>query len=114
LSGIQQAARVTGSQEEITFGDAERPVALWHWRVLFGYRYLQRDAVMDGWTDSDFHLGGTNAKGYYTAAELGVAHNTYVRLKFWASDIIDGAGNVQGALVPYGDDTLQLDLSARF
>lgn len=104
-SGILQSKRNMGSQEELAFGN---PVVaeLWHWRFLGGYRYLQRDAVMDGWTDSDFHLGGTNARGYYVAGELGLAPGTWVRIKYWASDVIDGP--------KYGEDTVQLDLNARF
>ncbi len=105
LTGISQAKRNVGSQEELTFGD---PVvaAPGHWRALVGYRYLERDAVIDGFTDSDFHLGGTNARGYYIAGEVGVAPGTYLRVKYWSSDIIDGA--------PYGEDTVQIDINSRF
>ncbi len=104
-SGIDQAKRNTGSQEELTFGDQNFALPR-HWRAIVGYRYLQRDAVMDGWTDSDFHLGGTNARGYYLAGEYGFAPGAWVRLKYWATNVIDGP--------TYIDDSLQLDVNARF
>src|SRR5581483_11597413 len=53
--------RDTGYQAELGFGQALTEVGAW--RAFFGYRYVQRDAVLDAFTDSDFHLGGTDAKG---------------------------------------------------
>jgi hypothetical protein len=91
---------------EISLGD---PVvdAFLRWRVAVGYRYVQRDAVLDAWTDADFHEGGTNTKGYYTWASLGVTHNTWLRLRYMSGNEIDGGQT-------YGLDIWQLDLNARF
>ena len=36
----------------------------WDWSVAVGYRYIETDAVVDGFNDSDFGSGGTNLKGY--------------------------------------------------
>uniref|UniRef100_UPI0025CDBDEA putative porin n=1 Tax=uncultured Xanthomonas sp. TaxID=152831 RepID=UPI0025CDBDEA len=41
-----------------------KPIQPGEWNVSLGYRYLESDAVPDGFTDSDFHLGGTNARGF--------------------------------------------------
>jgi len=38
------------------------------WKVYGYYRYLQADAVMDAYTDDNFHLGGTNARGWILGA----------------------------------------------
>ena len=35
-----------------------------NWSVFTMYKYLGSDAVLDAFTDSDFHLGGTNVKGW--------------------------------------------------
>lgn len=76
------------------------------WNVSAAYKYLERDAVLDAFTDSDFHLGGTDAKGWIVSAGYGLAENTWMRLRWLTSDAIDGP--------PLGVDTLQLDLNSRF
>ena len=42
-----------------------------NWQAFLAYRYLERDAVLDAFTDSDFHLGGTNAKGWVLGGAYG-------------------------------------------
>jgi hypothetical protein len=103
--GYYVAARTKGYQGEITFGypDALRAGT---WRALVGYRYLERDAVIDAYTDSDFHWGGTDAKGYYMIGDYGVANRIWLRLRYLSSNAIDGP--------TLGIDTLQLDLNTRF
>lgn len=76
------------------------------WALFTNYRYLQRDAVVDAFTDSNFHLGGTDTKGYVIGGELGVTKDTWLRVRWLSADEIDGA--------PLGIDTLQADLNARF
>jgi len=78
----------------------------WQWNLSAAYKYLQSDAVPDAFTDSDFHLGGTNAKGYIIGATLGVAHNINVAAR-WSS-----ASEVTG--MPYTVDVVQVDVNARF
>jgi hypothetical protein len=90
---------------EVSFGD---PVVDQNglWRAAVGYRYVQADAVLDAWTDADFHEGGTNASGYYFWATYGITHNTWVRLRYLSANEITGPR--------YGLDIWQLDLGARF
>jgi hypothetical protein len=76
------------------------------WRARVGYRYVRRDAVLDAWTDADFHGAGTNAEGYYFWTELGLARNVWVRARYMSGNEIDGPR--------YGLDILQIDLNARF
>jgi hypothetical protein len=76
------------------------------WQASIAHKYLERDAVLDALTDSDFHLGGTNAKGFIVGGSYGVDDNTWLSLRWYSSDQIDG--------VPLAIDTLQLDLNARF
>ena len=43
----------------------------WDWRVYGYYKYLEADAVIDAFTDPDFHFGGTNARGWDSEATSG-------------------------------------------
>lgn len=76
------------------------------WQVYLGYRYLERDAVLDAFTDSDFRLGGTDAKGYYLGGSYALDRNVWLAAKWMSADAIDG--------LPYSVDVLQLDFNARF
>lgn len=79
---------------------------LWDWQVFGSYKYLQRDAVLDAFTDSDFHLGGTDAQGYIVGGKLGLAKDVWLRGRWLSANEIDGS--------PLGIDVLQLDLNAKF
>jgi hypothetical protein len=105
-TGFYVTPRTTGYQGEVSFGDASVLTA-GNWRALIGYRYLQNDAVIDGFTDSDFHyFGGTNARGYYFVGDIGVANRVWLRLRYLSANEIDGPR--------FGVDTLQFDVSTRF
>jgi hypothetical protein len=80
--------------------------ALGHWRTSLSYRYLERDAVLDAFTDSDFHLGGTDAKGYQLGFDLGLSRGAWLRLRYLSANEIDGP--------PLGIDVWQLDLNGSF
>jgi hypothetical protein len=99
--------RNTGAQTELAFGYPTVLGTRGAWRALVGYRYLRGDAVMDEYTDSDFHyFGGTNAKGYYVVVDYGLTTRVYTRLRYLSANEIDGPR--------FGVDTLQIDLSTRF
>lgn len=76
------------------------------WQAFLGYKYLERDAVVDAFTDSDFHLGGTNAKGWILGGRYAIEDNTYITARYLTADEIDGP--------PLGIDVLQLDLVSEF
>jgi hypothetical protein len=79
---------------------------LWDWNVHAGYKYLESDATIDAFADSDFGLGGTNLKGYFIGGNVGVADNVWASLR-WLS-----ANNIAGG--PYAVDVVQFDLNAKF
>lgn len=98
-------ARTDGYQLKLTVGQA--PVrARGDWQVYTGFKRLERDAVLDAYTDSDFHLGGTDAKGWFVGAEYGLLNDTWLSARWLSADEIDGA--------PMGVDVLQVDVNARF
>jgi hypothetical protein len=85
---------------------APDPHQRWEWNAWFTYEYLQPDAVLDAFTDSDFHLGGTNAKGWIVGANLGVGLNTVLTARWFSTDVIYGPA--------FSEDTLQVDITMRF
>jgi len=91
-------ARLTvGNKDVRQFGD---------WNVHAGYKYLESDATLDAFADSDFGLGGTNLKGYFVGGNLGLSDNVWTSLR-WMS-----ATNISG--VPYAVDVLLVDVNAKF
>ncbi len=78
----------------------------WDWNVHVGYKYLESDAVLDGLTDSDFGLGGTNLKGYIVGGGLALSSNVYASLRWMSADSIAGPA--------YGVDIVQFDIGTRF
>lgn len=76
------------------------------WQVFGGYKYLEADAVLDGFTDSNFHLGGTDAKGYYLGGHYGIGDNAWLSARWISTDAISG--------LPLSIDSLLIDLNARF
>jgi hypothetical protein len=77
------------------------------WNVIGGYRYLESDAVLDSLTDSDFHLGGTNAKGYFIGGTYGILDNVSVGGRWLSTNQISGEE-------PLAIDVFQFDIEARF
>jgi hypothetical protein len=104
-TGTNVAARTHGYRTDLTFGSS-RFGALGTWQAAVGYRYVQRDAVVDAFNDEDFHLGGTDAKGYTLRFDYSINPRVYVRLKYMAADAIDGP--------PLNIDVWQVDLNTRF
>ncbi|MBY0544940.1 MAG: putative porin [Gammaproteobacteria bacterium] len=76
------------------------------WNVSAAYKRLETNAVLDAYTDSDFHLGGTNAKGWIVGGNYGLDKNTWLNLRWFSADQIVGS--------PLAIDVLMLDLNAKF
>ncbi|MBV9570045.1 MAG: putative porin [Alphaproteobacteria bacterium] len=94
-----------GYYANITVGNPA-PREAGDWNVSLGYKYLQPDAVPDAFTDSEFHLGGTNARGFIVGGSVAVFDKTWLTAR-WLS-----ANEVYGP--PLAIDVVQLDLNAEF
>jgi hypothetical protein len=112
--GVDVSERNTGWFTQLEVGYPKVRSA-GQWQVFGGYRYLQRDAVLDSFTDSDFHTGGTDAEGWLIGAYYGIATDLWLRARWLAADEIDGApAGFASPFVPYAVDVLQIDLNAQF
>ncbi|WP_332750382.1 putative porin, partial [Hydrogenophaga sp.] len=76
------------------------------WQLSLTYRYLEADATLDAFTDSDFHLGGTNNKGFIVGAQYGLSRNTWLNARWLSSREISG--------LPLSINTFQMYFNAKF
>jgi len=104
-TGAQVEGKTAGYQAMLSVGWPQL-AKRGDWRLSFAYKYLERDAVVDAFTDSDFHLGGSDAKGYSLGGEYGLGDDTWLSARWLSADAVDGP--------PLGIDILQLDVNARF
>jgi Putative porin len=81
---------------------------LWDWNVQLSYRYVQSDATVDGFTDSDFggNLTGTNLKGYTIGGNLALSQRVWMGLRYMSADAVAGP--------TFRNDLVQFDLNAKF
>lgn len=96
---------VTGFKAGLSVGYVKVQDTL-EWQCYFYRKYLEADSVIDAFTDSDFHLGGTNCEGWMAGLQLGLAKNCWLETKWMTSDAIEGP--------QYAVDTLQVDVNVRF
>jgi hypothetical protein len=80
--------------------------SLGDWMVSLGYRYVESDAIVDGFTDSNFGGGGTNVQGFHIGGQMALTPNVSAQIRWLASDEIAGP--------PLKSDTLMIDLNAKF
>ncbi len=97
VNGYRIAAQL-GRHELARFGD---------WQTFAGYRYLERDAVVDGLTSADYRLGGTDVKGVFAGFNLGLAPRASLTLRHISGRSIDSAPK-------FSVDTWFVDLMGRF
>lgn len=95
----------TGYFGNLGLGD-ETLAHRWDWNFNLGYKYVESDAVVDAFTDSDFGLGGTNLKGFIVGANLALASNVWTRVRWMSADTVAGP--------PYSTDIVQVDLNVKF
>ena len=76
------------------------------WRVGGRYVYLEADATLDAYANSNFQLGGTNYKGWQIDAMLGLTQSSFARIRYFSTKEITE--------VPMGVDVLLLDFQTNF
>jgi hypothetical protein len=116
-TGFQVKKQVRGWQTRLMVGYPTL-TQKYSWQGFIGYRYVQRDATLDAFTDQDFHLGGTDAQGYYLGGRFAFEKNTAVTLRWYSAKQISGvqlagADSVLSGL-PLAIDVAQLDFTSAF
>ena len=89
------------------------------WNAFAAYKRLEADSVLDSFTDSDFYLGGTNAKGWLLGGSYGLDKNTWLTARWFSADEISprtllNSSGVPAQLSPLSVDVLMLDLNTKF
>lgn len=86
------------------------------WQVFASYKYIGSDALIDGFTDSDFGLGGTNLKGFVLGGSYGLYRDTAVGLRWYSARNIQGMTYDPAVIAGqrYEVDTVMVDMSVRF
>jgi hypothetical protein len=87
-------------------GGASTDVKPNDWQVSLAYKRLEADSVLDAFTDSDFHLGGTDAKGWLVGGNYAIDKNAWVSARYFSADEISGP--------PLSIDVLLIDFIAKF
>ena len=95
----------TGYQLGVTLGYPAIKEAS-QWKADLNYKRLEGDAVVDAFTDSDFHLGGTNAQGWVVGTDYAFTKNSWLTLRWLSTNEISGP--------PLAIDVFQADITARF
>lgn len=80
------------------------------WQTFIAYKYLEADAVLDSYTDSDFFQRGTNTKGWILGGSYGLDKNTWLQARWFSADEI----SPRNLLNPLSIDVFQLDLNTQF
>lgn len=76
------------------------------WNAWLAYRRLESDAVVDAFADSDFHIGGTNNRGWQIGGNYAIAKNTILGFRWLsAEEVVDA---------PFSVDRGFIDLMTRF
>jgi len=79
---------------------------LWDWDFGVSYRYVESDAVIDGFCDSDFGGGGTNLKGFSVGGNIALSRSVFIGARWLSATQVCGP--------QFKEDILQIDLNARF
>jgi hypothetical protein len=90
---------------QATFGAADLKQK-GQWQALLGYKRIEADALPDAYNDSNFHLGGTNARGYYVGGAYMFDHRTWLSGKWMAAKEVSGP--------PLAIDVFQLEFNTGF
>ncbi len=115
-SGIQLRTQV-GSIKLAQRGD---------WQSFFAIRKFERDAWLDAFTDTTWHLGGTNYKGFQLGGSYAFDRSSWLTLRYTSTRNLDDgkrflaipgdptsvSGNLSSA--PLKIDVLQLEVNSRF
>lgn len=124
------SADVVGLQDktlawQLRAGFGSATMAQWgDWTSFLAWRHVERDAWIDAYTDTTWHLGGTNYQGFSLGTQLALAPRVALGLRYTSTRNLDdgvrtvdaATGAINGTMssAPLRFDVLQLDLNVKF
>lgn len=86
------------------------------WRLYLAYKYIEPDAVLDAYNDSDFLFGGTNAKGFQLGGRYVLQRDVELAFRYINAESIVNPLDppFSSSLAPLKSTTYQLDINAKF
>ena len=118
-------AKTLGYQARVTVGRARLQDA-GDWQAHLAWRHFERDAWVDAYTDTSWHGGGTNYRGFSLGGQYAFDKRATLGLRLISTRNLDDGvrflaipgdpGSVSGNLssAPLKIDTVQLDALVRF
>lgn len=117
--------KTLGYQARLSFG-TPKLAETGDWQAFVAFRHFERDAWVDAYTDTTWHLGGTNYKGFSLGGQVAFDHKATLGLRFTSTRNLDDgvrflaipgdetsiSGNLSSA--PLKIDLLQLEANLRF
>lgn len=79
------------------------------WQARYSYRVVEADAVLDALNNSDFHGGGTNARGHELGLNVGIRKGVSFAFTYYITTIESGEKTASS-----DRDRMQLDLKFKF
>ncbi len=112
-------AKTTGLQARVQVGDAQLSER-GRWQGFVALRKFERDAWVDGLTDTTWHTGGTNYQGWTLGGQYAFDRRSSLGLRWTSTRNLDDQvltdtfpqGTLSGA--PLKIDVLQVELNTRF
>ena len=114
---IELAEKTTALQVRAQIGSPKQELR-GDWTAFLSWRKFERDAWVDAFTDTTWHLGGTNYSGWSIGGAYYVGPRTSAGLRVTSTRnledgaLIGGVPNVSSA--PLKIDVIQLELNSRF
>lgn len=111
--------RSTGLQARLAVGKA-RLGEKGDWQLTTALRHFERDAWLDGFTDTTWNLGGTSYRGWSIAGQYALDRRTSLGLRVTSTRNLDDGyrapvtGEATKSSAPLRIDVMQVDLNARF
>ncbi len=115
-SDLNLTQQDTAVQAKLTVG-ADRVEKAGQWQSFLTYRRFGRDAWLDAFTDTTWHLGGTNYQGWSLGGQYGIGPRTTLGARFTSTHNLNDP-IVYAPLLSNNAklkiDVFQVELNARF
>jgi hypothetical protein len=117
LDGYTVAKKNTAAQVKLAVG-VDRIERAGQWQSFLTLRRFERDAWVDAFTDTTWHLGGTNYQGWSIGGQYGLGHGTSLGMRWTStrnltdSTLYGGSPGYSSATLKI--DVLQVELNSRF